>query len=349
MDVLIVIPYARYFSDIATHLTNYFSGPQGAGKATVTTVVPPRCPLESRTIKFLNKMEIAMTMLFNYFCFFYRFVIRGKKQDVVILANQVVAIPYLFLAKIFPFLNGRKNTIVMSFFLHELGEKNVVKKILRFLFSGKRVLLIVQSGYEAQYYSQLMDKSKVVQFPFCQHEVAVTADCGKGEEYIFAGGHTNRDYECLLETARRIKHNYIIICSRSYQQIDELSRGISNVRILKEASAEDFNGYLKNAKIVIIPLKEKTGASGQMVALAAMLFRKPVVYTNIDSVSQYFENGVSGLPYEINNAKDLADKIQRLLADPQLRKTLGDNAFNEYYKKYHISNYCKSLAELILK
>jgi glycosyltransferase involved in cell wall biosynthesis len=86
-----------------------------------------------------------------------------------------------------------------------------------------------------------------------------------------------------------------------------------------------------------------------MVALAAMLFKKPIIYTNIDSVSQYFEDGVSGTPYEINNAEDLADKIHHLLADSQLRETLGANAYKTYYEKYHISKYCESLAKLMLK
>jgi len=348
MNVLIVIPYERYFSDISSRLASYLNGTEDVQRATVTTVIPPRCPCDSKTIKFLNKREIAITMLFNFFCFFYRFVVRRRKYDVIILANQVVAIPYLFLVKIFPFSNARKNIIVTSFFLHGLGRKKIVQKILRFLFSNKRILLIVQSDYEAGYYSQLMDKARVISFPFCQHEVPTSEDCGKGEGYIFAGGHTNRDYECLLRAARRVNHDFLIICSRSYQ-IDETNQKPCNVRILKEASARDFNGYLKNSKIVIIPLKEKTGSSGQMVALAAMLFKKPTIYTNIDSVSQYFEDGISGIPYEINNAEDLADKIHRLLADSQLRETLGANAYKAYYEKFHISKYCESLAELMLK
>jgi glycosyltransferase involved in cell wall biosynthesis len=66
-------------------------------------------------------------------------------------------------------------------------------------------------------------------------------------------------------------------------------------------------------------------------------------------VSQYFEDGVSGTPYEINDAEDLTDKIDCLLADSQLRETLGGNAYKRYYEKYHISKYCEFLAELMLK
>lgn len=66
-------------------------------------------------------------------------------------------------------------------------------------------------------------------------------------------------------------------------------------------------------------------------------------------MSQYFEDGVSGVPYEINSAHDLAKKINLVLSDPQLRQKLGENAYKTYCEKYHISKYCDMLADLILK
>jgi hypothetical protein len=237
MNILILIPYKDYYSGFSNNLEKLLNKPEDGKRNTVTTVIPPRCPYNPKTMKFLNKREIAIIMLFNYFCFFYHFVVRRGKYDVIILANQVVAIPYLFLVKIFPFLNARKNIIVMSFFLHGLGRKKFVQKILRFLFSNKRILLIVQSGYEAGYYSQLMNKARVIQFPFCQHEVSVSEDCGKGEEYVFAGGYTNRDYECLFEAARKVNHNFVIICSKLNLINPDLKP--CNVRILSDTSHKD--------------------------------------------------------------------------------------------------------------
>lgn len=342
MNVLIVIPYEGHYSNFSSHLTGYLNGT----KVTVTTVIPPYYSCYSKTAKWLNKKQLVVVMFFNFFYFVYRFVIRiRQKYDVVILADHVVAIPFLFMVKILSFLNARKKIILMSFFLHKLGGKKLVQKILRFLLKNEKILMIVQSGYEAEYYSQLIDKTKVVHFPFCQHEVSVSEDCGKGEKYIFAGGYTNRDYECLFKAARKINHNFIVICS-TLNQIEDNQKP-DNVKILKQVKHSDFHGYMKNSKIVVIPLKEKTGSSGQMVALAAMLFKKPVIYTNIDSVSQYFEDGISGIAYEINNADDLADKIYHLWAEPRLREKLGANAYKAYYEKYHIYKYCEFLADLI--
>lgn len=310
--------------------------------------MPPYYSVYAKTMKMLNRRQIVVVMLFNFFYFAYRFVTRKRqKYDVILLAGNEVVIPFLFLVKIFPFINAEKNIIVMSFFLHGLGEKRVVQKLLRFLLKGEKILLATQSNQEVEYYSKLMDEARVICSPFCQHEVPFSDDYGKGEEYIFAGGYTNRDYDCLFQTARIINHNFTFICSR-LNQIN-INKKPDNVKLLIETSPREFNGYLKNAKIVIIPLKEKTGSSGQMVALAAMFFKKPIIYTNIDSVSQYFEDGVSGVGYEINNSEDLADKINRPLSDERLCEKLGANAYKSYRENYHISKYSEFLAELILE
>ena len=348
-DVLILIPYEGYFSRFSSRLEDYINEMKNVPIATVTTVIPPYYSCYSKTKKLLNKRQVVMVIFFNFFYFFYRFALRRRcKRDIILLADNVVTIPLLFLVKILPFISARKKIIAMSFFLHGIGGKKFIQKILRFLLNDKKLLLIVQSKYEEEYYSQLMDRDRIIYFPFCQHEVSISEDCGKGEEYIFAGGYTNRDYECMFEAARNINHNFTIICSR-LNQITGLNRKPDNIRLLRDTKPADFHGYLKNSKIVVIPLKEKAGSSGQMVSLAAMLFKKPVIYTNIDSVSQYFEDGVSGISYEINNAEDLVSKMSYLLAKPELRDKLGTNAYKAYYEKYHIINYCGFLADLILK
>jgi len=345
MKVLVVIPYKGHRSNFSHHLSHYLSD---VHEVTVTTLVPPYYSCYSRMGKLLDKKRVACVMSLNFFFFIYRFLIATReKYDIILLSSHVVAIPFLFLTRILPFINPRRKTIVTSFFLHGLGKKKPVQKILRCLFRSPKVLLVVQASDELEYYSELMDPSKIIYFPFCQHEVAVSENCGKGEQYIFAGGYTNRDYECLFEAARKVKYNFIIICSK-LNRIDP-KQAPPNVRILSDTNPKDFHGYMQNSQMVIIPLKERTGSSGQKVALAAMAFKKSIIYTNIDSVAQYFKDGVSGISYEINNGEDLANKILRLLSDPLLRHKLGADAFKRYHESYHISKYCEFLANLVLR
>jgi len=347
MKILLIIPYEGHFSNFSSRLTHYMDTKAEKGEISVTTITPPYYSCYSKTKKMLNKRQVALVMIYNLFYFIYRFVLAGRhRYDAIILDSHVIAIPFLLLVKIFPFVRAKSKILVISFFLHGISKNRFVQNFLRFVLGSKGVVLTTQSLHELQYYAHLIGSDRVVYLPFSQHEVSVSKDRGKGKDYIFAGGYTNRDYECLFKAARMVDQHFIIICSK-LNRID-LAQKPDNVRILYDTSHADFHGYLKNSKIVVIPLKENTGSSGQMVALAAMFFKKPVIYANTDSISQYFEAGVSGVPYRMNDAQDLANKIRFLLAEPLVRDKLGAKAFETYYAKYHISKYCEKLAHLVL-
>jgi len=341
-----MIPYEGYFSNFAGHLRESLASRVGQQEAQVTVVAPPYYACWERTKKRPSKRQLVWMMVCNLGVFFWRFVLHRKRHDAVVLASHPVAIPFLLLLKVCPFMNIRGKVVVMSFFLHGLGERKSVKKVLRFLLKGQRVRMVAQSDYEVDYYSKLMGADRVVQFPYCQHEVSISEDYGRGREYIFAGGHTNRDYQCLLEAARTVDHEFLVICS-SLKHSSLLEQRPANVRVLMDTSHAEFHGYLKNSKLVVIPLKDRMGSSGQMVVLAAMQFGKAIVYTDFGSVSQYFEDGVSGLGYRMNDPVDLAGKIGRLLADPELLNRLGASAQKAYRDKYHIVKFSEFLVGLL--
>jgi len=346
MDVLIIIPYEGYFSDFSSYLVRVLNSKRDEPKVRVTKVITP---YYFKTSKILGKRQIFGVMVFNFFYYFCHFVIAKKRDyDIIVLANHTVTIPFLLMVRVLPFVKARKRIIVTSFFLHGMAKKKVVQRALHFLFSNDKLVLQVQSPDEVEYYSKLIDEAKIVHIPFCQGEVSNYGNCGEAQEYIFAGGYTNRDYNCLLEAARRIDHKFIVISSK-LNQMSRVKQTPSNVKILTDTNPKDFHGYLKNSKIVVIPLNEEIGSSGQMVALAAMFFKKPIIYTNINSVSQYFEDGVSGTSYEKGDAEDLASKITYLLSEPDFCEKLGINAFRRYYENYHVANYCEFLADLILR
>src|SRR4030066_291307 len=115
MNILIVIPYEGHFSNFSSRLASYLDGTENVQRATVTTAMPPYYSCYSKTKKLLNKRQLAMVMVFNFFYFFWRFVVKKRgKYDVIILDSHAVAVPFVFLLKIFPFINAKKNIIVMS-------------------------------------------------------------------------------------------------------------------------------------------------------------------------------------------------------------------------------------------
>ena len=54
----------------------------------------------------------------------------------------------------------------------------------------------------------------------------------------------------------------------------------------------------------------------------------------MDGNPVYVNDGLNGFIFESENAEDLADKLRKLLASPELRKRLGDMGFHLTRTKY---------------
>jgi len=85
---------------------------------------------------------------------------------------------------------------------------------------------------------------------------------------------------------------------------------------------EDPYKYLEKAKVVVAPLRFSAGIQNKI--LEAMALRKAVVTTTKGA------RGIAGRDGEhfwvADEPKDMAEKILKLLANPHLRKEIGENA-----------------------
>jgi glycosyltransferase involved in cell wall biosynthesis len=91
------------------------------------------------------------------------------------------------------------------------------------------------------------------------------------------------------------------------------------------------------ADVVVIP--SKLGSAGEMegqgiVALEAFAARACVLATNIGGLTSMVRDGATGLLVEPGSPQSLSHAIERLLDEPELRRTFADNAFSEVAAKY---------------
>ncbi|MEY4433253.1 MAG: hypothetical protein RLZZ44_1387 [Bacteroidota bacterium] len=68
--------------------------------------------------------------------------------------------------------------------------------------------------------------------------------------------------------------------------------------------------------------------------LEAMALELPVIVSNIEANLDVIENGKTGLVFELNNSKDLAEKIDYLLNSQDTQDLLRKNALHEINNKY---------------
>lgn len=94
------------------------------------------------------------------------------------------------------------------------------------------------------------------------------------------------------------------------------------VRFLGRVSEDNLPKVYAACDVFVLPSVSRLEAFG-IVALEAMATGKPVVVADIPGVREVIEDGREGILADPMNPQDLARKIERLLADPDLRAEMG--------------------------
>jgi glycogen synthase len=127
----------------------------------------------------------------------------------------------------------------------------------------------------------------------------------------------------------------ILICGNGYFRTDienliKVHQLENNVKLIGFVSEEQLSKLYSECKIVVVPSlwPEAFG----MVALEAMIHKKPVIASNYGGLSEIVKN--SGFLFEPGNEIDLAEKIQNLLGNEKLAGILGKKGFEKIKTNY---------------
>lgn len=278
---------------------------------------------------FYNKLEIILREVYILFYLLLHLNQLKGKQILCLGGHYSVCL----LNKLFRFYLGKSVRIfIYNFYIHSAEQSNVVRKILKFIFIPRNIFLLVQSPREQTVYKEFT-KNEVSFIPFCsnqfkakEEDISIRID----KPYLFSGGYTNRDYPLLLKLAKENPDKlFVFVASALNTELNRLSQ-YTNVIIYKDISRPDFYSLVQNASIVIIPLKQDVGSSGQMLCINAMSFSRPIIYTDVSSVNYYFSQG-TGYPYKIGDFESLNSAVNELYLNKEMAKEMGEATY-EYYK-----------------
>ena len=114
------------------------------------------------------------------------------------------------------------------------------------------------------------------------------------------------------------------------------SMGVAErVRFLGRVSDENLPKVYAACDVFVLPSVSRLEAFG-IVALEAMATAKPVIVADIPGVREVIEDGREGLVADAVNPQDLADKIRRLLGDPEARRAMGQRARETVLESFSI-------------
>lgn len=108
---------------------------------------------------------------------------------------------------------------------------------------------------------------------------------------------------------------------------------------------EDKIKVYQQADISLLPTYEDCFP---LVLLEAMEQGLPCVTTNEGAISDIIDDGVNGLIAERKNARSLAEKIEILLNDNELRIRMGEQGNAKFYREFTLDKFEKRMCEILM-
>ena len=151
----------------------------------------------------------------------------------------------------------------------------------------------------------------------------------ESEDFYLAAGRSNRDYKFLTEAWSKRKEKLEIICDTL-----NLKSATENIKILTNCHDDDYFRELAKCRAVIVPLEDTDISSGQLVIIQAMMYGKPVIVTENNTVTDYINSGRTGLVIK-KTKNDLSDAICAL-SDEKYYEEISAAERSQYESKFSV-------------
>lgn len=144
----------------------------------------------------------------------------------------------------------------------------------------------------------------------------------KGLIYLFKALstlHQSHSFNLLLAGGFRDRHEEEV----HLRQLKELNL-TNRTTITGMITHAHLLGYLDLFDILVLPSMFSEGCP--MVMLEAMSRRRAIIASRSGAIPEVIINEETGLLFDVGNSSELEKQIRRLLNEPELRRSLGENA-----------------------
>jgi len=115
---------------------------------------------------------------------------------------------------------------------------------------------------------------------------------------------------------------------------EQAVKALGPERVHFHGAKPDAARYCPAFDVFCFPSDDQEGMPN--VLMEASSYGIPAVATNVGSVAEVVEHGVTGFVTEINGAREMSASIERLLAEPALRETMGIAARQKVSKEFGV-------------
>jgi glycosyltransferase involved in cell wall biosynthesis len=220
------------------------------------------------------------------------------------------------------------------------------------LRAAARVICLGESQREELVASAGLDAARVVTMPipvdteFFQPRAERDGD---GRDVLTVGKDLARDYGTFLEAVRPLAVDATIVAHPRNVDSSELS---PNVTLRSGLSFPDLRDLYAGAACLVLPQRSEDYAYGSeggglTALLEAMAMGRPIVASDRAILRDYVADGVEALLVPPEDPAALRGAIERVLADPELGRSLGSAARARVESSHTSRGFAARLAPLL--
>jgi glycosyltransferase involved in cell wall biosynthesis len=169
----------------------------------------------------------------------------------------------------------------------------------------------------------------------------------RSNQFVFVGRLSpEKGIKTLLQAWQDVPTYELVIIGEGPLESDVRKASLSNKKItyLGSLSHERVIEELGKSKGLVFPSEWYEGFP--MVIVEALACGTPVISSNIGSQQEIITDGISGLHFEVKNAKHLAEKVNELGFNERFFEQLSSNAKVQYENLYNQERNLKLLEEI---
>ena len=147
---------------------------------------------------------------------------------------------------------------------------------------------------------------------------------------------------------KKLSFKAIIVGGEADLSLKDLQDIINNKSLMEKIKYigpkydDEKSNVIANSDVLVFPTKMQHETFG-IINLEAMQFSKPIISTNIAAIPEIIDNGKTGFIVEKNSPKQIAEKLEILIKNPELRVNMGKAGRRKYEEKYTLHAFEKNM------
>lgn len=265
-----------------------------------------------------------------------RRLIRSRKEiSALLVSNPSTKTLFFLLAmKVFGFISYKVFVFDLILKYPQTFFERLIAKVKGVAISAIDFIFVIHKdtqGYE-KFYG--LNPQRFIYIPFKANNFDFCAQLDAKEgDYIVALGASQRDYRTLVEAAKLIDAQVVIVCSDENAKNNNADLGDGSyppnlTRVKDFVDSKRWYQYLAESKFVVVPIRGAAiQPAGISVYLEAMMVKKAVIVSEGASTNFILQNELNAMTVPAGDAKKLAFAINKLNNDSQLRDSIAQAGY----------------------